>query len=193
LQPGAWPSPWPAGPALSVDYRRPVVARGAPFACVPPKGRGDLALAGGVQVNGSAEHSCFFERRALLQTVVRETFSANAGRIRRGEGVVVVALERLSDARGGGTKVAGARSRKRHKPRWGIERDHGAEWDVAAKVFRAALRDAGLNSRDVRRGGMPREGTSLGDPDARYKRCGGVRRKGEARSNRCCWEPSKRT
>src|SRR4029079_18204446 len=70
------------------------------------RGECTLALAGGVQVMAAPDGFALLSRtRALAPDGRSKTFSAAADGYGRGEGVVVLALERLSEARAQGHTV----------------------------------------------------------------------------------------
>jgi len=128
-------------------------------------GECSLALAAGVQVIATARIFAMLSRtRAIAPDGRSKTFSATADGFGRGEGVVVVALERLSDARRARRRVLGVLrgSAVNHDgASSGITAPSGA---AQQRVFRAALADAGLAPGQVDFIECHGTGTALGDP-----------------------------
>ncbi|WP_437670504.1 type I polyketide synthase [Sorangium sp. So ce131] len=154
------------GPALSVDTACSSSLVALHLACQAlRKGECDLALAAGVQVMLAGELFQLLSRtRALAPDGRSKTFSASADGYGRGEGVVVVALSRLSDARAQGRPVLALvrGSAVNHDgDSSGITAPNGTSQQ---KVLRAALQDARLSPAEVDVVECHGTGTSLGDP-----------------------------
>ncbi|MBX2799732.1 MAG: SDR family NAD(P)-dependent oxidoreductase [Myxococcales bacterium] len=125
----------------------------------------DLALAAGVSVLASPEATILLSRtRALAPDGRSKTFSADADGFGRGEGCIVLAVQRLSDAL------------EQDRPILGVVRGSAINHDGASasitapngtsqkKVLRAALAAAGLSPTDVDYVECHGTGTELGDP-----------------------------
>jgi thioester reductase-like protein len=154
------------GPAISVDTACSSSLVAIHLACRSLRTHEcDLALAAGVQVMLDPQAFIQLARtRAVAPDGRSKTFSANADGYGRGEGVVVLALERLSDA------VA------RRRPIFAVIRGTAVNHDGASsgitapngtsqqKVLRAALDDARLTPDDIDVVECHGTGTKLGDP-----------------------------
>ncbi|HSK01104.1 MAG TPA: beta-ketoacyl synthase N-terminal-like domain-containing protein, partial [Kofleriaceae bacterium] len=154
------------GPTLAVDTACSSSLVALHLGCQAlRRGECDLALVGGVQVLAAPEAFTLMCRtRALAPDGRSKTFSGRADGYGRGEGVVVLAVERLSDARAHGRRILalvrgsainhdGASS--------GITVPNGS---AQQQVLRAALEDARLIATDVDVVECHGTGTSLGDP-----------------------------
>ncbi|WP_394838007.1 amino acid adenylation domain-containing protein [Pendulispora rubella] len=154
------------GPALSVDTACSSSLVALHLACrALQRGECDLALAAGVQVMSAPEGFVLLSRiRALAPDGRSKTFSAKADGYGRGEGTVVVTLERLRDAQAHGRNVLAV-------VRGSAINHDGESSSITApngtaqqKVLREALRDARLDPADVDVVECHGTGTELGDP-----------------------------
>ena len=154
------------GPTLAVDTACSSSLVALHIACNSLRAREcNIALAAGVQVMVTPDNFIALSRmRALAPDGRCKTFSGNADGYGRGEGVIVLALERLADAqannrpilaliRGTAVNHDGASS--------GITAPNGSSQQ---HVLRAALDNAGLAPTDVGVVECHGTGTKLGDP-----------------------------
>ncbi|HEX7837775.1 MAG TPA: acyltransferase domain-containing protein, partial [Kofleriaceae bacterium] len=154
------------GPALAVDTACSSSLVALHLACQAlRRGECNLALAAGVQVLAAPEPFVLMSRtRALAPDGRSKTFSARADGYGRGEGVVVLALQRLCDARARGNRIMAVvrGSAVNHDGQTsGITVPNGTSQQ---KVLRAALADARLSPAEVDVVECHGTGTALGDP-----------------------------
>jgi acyl transferase domain-containing protein len=154
------------GPAVSVDTACSSSLVALHLACNALRvGECGLALAAGVQALLAPEPFIALSRtRALAPDGRSKTFSASADGYGRGEGVVVLALERLSDAKAKGRRILALvrGSAVNHDGMSsGITAPNGTSQQ---QVLRAALEDARLEPGDIDFVECHGTGTKLGDP-----------------------------
>ncbi|HRI63722.1 MAG TPA: SDR family NAD(P)-dependent oxidoreductase [Polyangium sp.] len=154
------------GPSLSVDTACSSSLVALHLACQAlRRGECNLALAAGAQVLCAPDSFILLSRtRALASDGRCKTFSARADGYGRGEGVVVMVLERVADARARGHEILALirGSAINHDGRTsGITVPNGTSQQ---KVLRAALSDARLAPTDIDVVECHGTGTALGDP-----------------------------
>ncbi len=154
------------GPSVSLDTACSSSLVALHLACASLRAReSSLALAGGTAIMSAPETFVQLSRtRALAPDGRSKTFSDRANGYGRGEGAIVLVLERLSDARAAGRDVLAIirGSAVNHDgPSSGITAPNGAAQQA---VIRAALADAKCEPHGVDYIECHGTGTVLGDP-----------------------------
>lgn len=154
------------GPTLAVDTACSSSLVALKLACESLRTRQcDLALAGGVQL--MIDPSVFVmlcRTRALAADGRSKTFSEHADGYGRGEGVVVIACERLADAVARGRNILAIVRGSAFNHDGASNGITAPSGDAQEQVIRSALADAGLGPLDVDFVECHGTGTRLGDP-----------------------------
>ena len=154
------------GACLTVDTACSSSLVATHLACRSLRAReSNLALVGGVNLVLSPNNTITFSKSSMLAADGRcKTFDASADGFVQGEGCAMIALKRLSDAQKDGDPIMAVirgTAINQDGASSGLTAPNGSSQQA---VINTALRDAGLQPRDVDYVETHGTGTSLGDP-----------------------------
>ncbi|MFO1518604.1 MAG: SDR family NAD(P)-dependent oxidoreductase [bacterium] len=181
------------GPSLAIDTACSSSLVAIHLACRSLRsGESDMALAGGVNLILRPEVTIAFSQARMMSSGGRcKTFDAEADGYVRSEGVAMVVLKRLSDAVKDGDRI------------WAVIRGSAVNQDghsngltapnglAQQAVVREALKDAGLQAKDLNYLEAHGTGTPLGDP-IEMQALGTVLKEGRPLEDKC-WVGSVKT